>query len=95
LAAATLGAVLGCGVAPAPAGALGIAVFGVAALEDAAGALAAVVAEVDPKSAGFPLWICQLFQRSNRENEKIIQRMVRRISMIPRIEEAGRQSAPV
>ncbi|CFT91241.1 Uncharacterised protein [Bordetella pertussis] len=36
-----------------------------------------------PKSDGLPLWICQLFQRSNSEKEKIIQRTVRRISMVP------------
>ena len=38
-----------------------------------------------PNNDGLPLWTCQLFHRSNSEKEKIIQRMVRRISMMPTV----------
>ena len=34
-------------------------------------------------SEGLPLWTCQLFHSSKSEKEKIIQRMVRRISIAP------------
>lgn len=48
-----------------------------------------------PNNDGLPLWICQLFHRSNSEKEKIIQRTVRRISMVPTEVNTGQQSPPV
>jgi hypothetical protein len=67
---------------------------GVALLAEACGSLV-VAAGVEPNSDGLPLWICQLFHRSNSEKEKIIQRTVRRISMVPTEVNTGQQSPPV
>src|SRR5690606_27248661 len=45
-----------------------------------------VTAGVVPNSEALPLWTCQLFHSSRSEKEKIIQRMVRRMSIAPVIE---------
>jgi hypothetical protein len=37
---------------------------------------------VPPSKEGLPLWICQLFHSISRENEKIMSKMVRRISIL-------------
>jgi hypothetical protein len=65
------------------------------ALLAAAGDSVVLAAGGAPNSDGLPLWICQLFQRSNSEKEKIIQRTVRRISMVPTEVNTGQQSPPV
>ena len=82
------------GAAAAGAGELGTE--GVALLFAAAcGSLVLAVGVGAPNSDGLPLWICQLFHRSNSEKEKIIQRTVRRISMVPTEVNTGQQSPPV
>ena len=51
----------------------------------AAGSLAGVLgltAVGAPNSGGFPWCTCQLFQSMSNENEKIINRMVRRMSIL-------------
>jgi hypothetical protein len=35
-----------------------------------------------PSKEGLPWWICQLFHSMSRENEKIMSKMVRRISIL-------------
>jgi hypothetical protein len=37
---------------------------------------------VPPSREGLPWWICQLFHSISRENEKIMSKMVRRISIL-------------
>jgi hypothetical protein len=37
---------------------------------------------VPPSKEGLPWWICQLFHSMSRENEKIMSKMVRRISIL-------------
>lgn len=37
---------------------------------------------VPPSKEGLPWWICQLFHSISRENEKIMSKMVRRISIL-------------
>jgi hypothetical protein len=81
------------GAVAAVAGALGTE--GVALLAPACGSVVLAAGVGPPNSDGLPLWICQLFQRSNSEKEKIIQRTVRRISMVPTEVNTGQQSPPV
>lgn len=67
-------------------GALGMLAGGLvasAAEAPGVGAGAGVDDGVDPPSKeGLPWWICQLFHSMSRENEKIMSKMVRRISIL-------------
>ena len=67
-------------------GALGMLAGGllVSAVEAPGVAAGAGVEEggVPPSKEGLPWWICQLFHSISRENEKIMSKMVRRISIL-------------
>jgi hypothetical protein len=68
-------------------GALGMLAGGlVVSTVEAPGAPGAGAGVVDggvpPSREGLPWWTCQLFHSISRENEKIMSRMVRRISIL-------------
>src|SRR5690606_23377124 len=79
------GTVLGAAAAVGTLGTDGVAACALASPGVPEDDSALVAAGGVPKSDGLPLLTCQLFHRSNSEKEKIIQRMVRRISMVPTI----------
>lgn len=85
----TPGTLLGAELAAGETGALGILAGGLLAsaaevpgVDAGAGAAGVEDGVVPPSKEGLPWWICQLFHSMSRENEKIMSKMVRRISIL-------------